>query len=246
MNNPGSCSLNNENEKSVPFQKNNRKTTLITAAVWGYSRLVGCTSCWDLRNMEPVEEIYRSGGNLIFAFWHNRFVVMPYIYRCLLNRSRITVIVSQSRDGALVAGFLDRYGFKTVRGSSSRGGRRAMLGLVRNIRNGWDAAVTPDGPRGPRYRVQNGIITLAAATGVPIVPVSYASSLRIIFRGSWDHFRLPLPASRIKVVFGTPLEVEEKPPPSRQEELGEILRQRLRAVDRAAEELRNGKNCLLD
>ncbi len=196
--------------------------------------------------MEPVRNIHDSGGSMIFAFWHNRFIVMPYIYRFFLKRSRIAVIVSQSRDGALVDGFLSRYGFRTVRGSSSRGGRRAMLGLVRSLRDGWDAAVTPDGPRGPRYRVQNGIITVAAATGVPIVPVSYSSSLRFIFRGSWDHFRLPLPASRIRVVFGRPLEVEKKPSPARQKELAEVLRKRMRKADRRAEELRDGKNSLLD
>ena len=112
-----------------------------------------------------------------------------------------------------------------------------MLNLMRTVRDGWNVAVTPDGPRGPRYQVQDGIIALASVTGVPILPVSYASSLRFIFRGSWDHFRLPLPGSRIKLSFGEPLLVGKRLNDRERLDFREELRRRLRQADREAEEV---------
>lgn len=203
----------------------------------GYIRLVGASSHWETEGFEPAEGILRGGGHAIFAFWHNRFILMPYYYRYFLGRERIAVMVSQSRDGGIVEGFLDRYRFRTVRGSTSRGGRRAMISLLRLLKEGWDAAVTPDGPRGPRYRVQDGILALASVSGLPIVPVSCASSLRRVFRGSWDHFRLPLPGSRIWMVFEKPLAVDRELSDAARESCRETLRRRLRRADRRAEEL---------
>ncbi len=202
-----------------------------------YIRLVGTTSHWSIEGFAPIAKRLELEERVIFAFWHNRFILMPYYYRYRIGRERIAVLVSQSRDGRIVRDFLDRYRFRTVRGSSSRGGRGAMLALLRLLREGWDAAVTPDGPRGPRYRVQDGIITLAAVAGRPIVPVSVASSLRYVFRRSWDHFRLPLPGSRIWLVFGQPLSVPRNPTDTEREQLRETLRRRLRRADRRAEEL---------
>ena len=201
----------------------------------GYVRLVGLTSHWDIRGEEPVRELFRDGRHIIFAFWHNRFIMMPYCYRHHFRKERIAVIVSQSRDGELVGKFLDRYRFKSIRGSSSRGGRKAMLALLRLLKEDWDAAITPDGPRGPRYQVQDGIITLASMAGLPIVPASYASSLRIVFRKSWDHFRLPLPGSRIRLVFAEPLTAGRNMNDMERDNLRKELRRRLRWADRQAE-----------
>lgn len=203
----------------------------------GYIRLVGATSHWEVEGFEPTAEIHRNGRSAIFAFWHNRFILMPYYYRHRMGRERIAVMVSQSRDGRIVKDFLDRYRLRTVRGSSSRGGRGAMLSLLRLLKEGWDVAVTPDGPRGPRYLVQDGVLTLAAVSGLPIVPVSVAASLRYVFRRSWDHFRLPLPGSRIWMVFGKPLAVQRELTDAERENCREILRRRLRRADLRAEKL---------
>jgi lysophospholipid acyltransferase (LPLAT)-like uncharacterized protein len=211
--------------------------SLAPALAAGYSRLVGATSHWATEGFEPVEEILSGGRHAIFAFWHNRFVLMPYYYHHRLGKNRIAVMVSHSRDGRIVESFLDRFSFRTVRGSSSRGGKRAALELLRLLKDDWDAAVTPDGPRGPRYRVQDGILTLASVSRLPIVPVSYASSLRYVFRKSWDHFRLPLPGSRIWMVFGPPLAVERELSESRRESYREELRRRMRRADLRAEKL---------
>ncbi len=211
--------------------------SLVPALAAGYSRLVGATSHWETEGFEPVAEIFQNGGHAIFAFWHNRFVLMPYYYRQRLGKERIAVMVSHSRDGRIVENFLDRFRFRTVRGSSSRGGKRAALEMLRLLKEDWDAAVTPDGPRGPRYRVQDGILTLASVSRLPIVPVSYASSLRYVFRNSWDHFRLPLPGSRIYMVFERPLAVERELDENDRRKYRRELRRRMRRADRRAEEL---------
>jgi lysophospholipid acyltransferase (LPLAT)-like uncharacterized protein len=115
-----------------------------------------------------------------------------------------TVLVSRSRDGELVARYLARFGLDTVRGSTSRGGREAGRALVAAVRRGSDIAVVPDGPRGPRGRLQPGVVTLAALTGAPIVPVAVAARPALRLR-SWDAFMIPWPFARCAVVFGPPL-----------------------------------------
>ncbi|HDL64963.1 MAG TPA: DUF374 domain-containing protein, partial [Proteobacteria bacterium] len=144
--------------------KSDMAISMVSAFAAGYSRLVGRTSHWEISGEEPVWEKFQNGENLIFAFWHNRFTMMPFVCKDHFHMNQVAVIVSQSQDGELVVRFLQRFHFKTIRGSSSRGGKRAMLNLVRTIRDGWNVALTPDGPRGPRYQVQDGIITLASVT----------------------------------------------------------------------------------
>jgi len=171
----------------------------------GFVRLVGATSRWTFENDGLVAENLRAGKPMIFAFWHNRFLLMPYVYTAHFHQNRIAVIVSRSRDGALVSEFISRFGFLPVRGSTNRGGQAAFLSLARVVKEGWNAAVTPDGPRGPRYRAQPGIVTLAALTGAPIIPASASSSRQAVFSRTWDQMRIPLPLGRIRMVFGPPL-----------------------------------------
>jgi len=201
----------------------------------GFIRLVGKTSRWEFRGSEPVWRRLEAGQNQIFAFWHNRFIMMPYIYCSYFHKNRIGVIVSRSRDGELVGAVIKRFGFLPVRGSSSRGGKEAFLELARLLKKGWDVAITPDGPRGPRYRVQDGIISLAAGGGVPIIPVSCAGTRQIKLNRSWDHMRIPLPAGRISVVFDEPLEVKKGLGKKERELMARELQRRLRRADRDAE-----------
>jgi lysophospholipid acyltransferase (LPLAT)-like uncharacterized protein len=114
----------------------------------------------------------------------------------------VRVLASRSRDGELVARWVARFGLTVVRGSSSRGGAEALRALAAAVRAGQDVAVVPDGPLGPRERVQAGIVVLAASTGAPIVPLAFAArpARRL---ASWDRFLVPLPFARAAVVFGT-------------------------------------------
>src|SRR5262245_11005904 len=140
--------------------------------------------------------------NVIYAFWHGQLFYLMYRYR----GSGVYILVSQSQDGEVLSRILQRFGLPTIRGSSSRGGRRSLLELVRLTRAGASAAFAPDGPRGPRHRAQSGIITLARLSETPSIRVAVGARWKIEFQ-SWDRFLLPLPGSRIIVAYGEPVVV---------------------------------------
>ena len=149
------------------------------------------------------DEFYRDGGkSMIYAIWHGRMVVPLF---CRKNRG-VSVLVSEHRDGELVTSTVIASGNMAVRGSTTRGGTRALVQLVRLVRNGKKVAITPDGPRGPRWNLQPGIIYIAAKSGIPIVPITGSSRFAYFFK-SWDSFQLPLPFSRAALVIGEPYTV---------------------------------------
>jgi hypothetical protein len=118
--------------------------------------------------------------------------------------SGVHTLVSQSRDGELLSRMLRHFNVPTIRGSSSRGGRRSLLALVRQTRQGAGVAIAPDGPRGPRQQAQVGIIGLARLAAVPIIPVAVGARWKVQFR-SWDRFFLPFPCSRVVIAYGEPM-----------------------------------------
>ncbi|MFL6194485.1 MAG: lysophospholipid acyltransferase family protein [Thermoanaerobaculia bacterium] len=154
---------------------------------------------------ERMREWERRGDHFILAFWHRHLLLMPYAYR---GRG-ISVLVSQSQDGELIARTVARLGIDSSRGSSSRGGVAGMKSLLRKAAEGWDIAFTPDGPRGPLREVQPGVILAAAATGLPIQPVALAATRAKLLR-SWDRFVIPKPFSTVHFVYGEPLSVERR------------------------------------
>lgn len=151
------------------------------------------------------EQQIRSGRSpILFTVWHGRMLYFVNLYAYL--GSRVTILVSHSRDGEFIAQLLVRFGFHTTRGSTSRGGARALLAVVNKVRSGMDACFTPDGPRGPRYRVQPGLLLAAKRTGAAILPMTFGARWKQVF-SSWDAFLLPLPFSRVVVVYGEPIYV---------------------------------------
>lgn len=181
---------------------------------------------------ERVRERERRGEPFILAFWHRHLLLMPYAYR----GRRISVLVSQSQDGELIARTVARLGIDSSRGSSSRGGIAGMRSLLRKAADGWDIAFTPDGPRGPLREVQPGVILAAAATGLPIQPVAIAASRAKLLR-SWDRFVVPLPFSAVHFVYGEPLVVERR---GNLEQAAAELKARLDAAEAAAERWAKG------
>ena len=119
------------------------------------------------------------------------------------------MLISRSEDGAMIADLVRRFGFVTVRGSSSRGGAEGLRALARAIREGHSVVVVPDGPRGPREVLKPGVVALARLTGAPVVPLALAASSEWRAR-SWDEFRIPKPFSRCVVRFGEPILVPRK------------------------------------
>jgi lysophospholipid acyltransferase (LPLAT)-like uncharacterized protein len=141
---------------------------------------------------------------------------------------KLAALVSASKDGALLAAVLSRFGVEHVRGSTSRRGPQALLEMTSRAENGYDLAVTPDGPKGPRYVVQQGVIALAQVTQLPIIPVTCNTQWKICLN-SWDRFQIPLPLSRCELILRRPILVpraaDEAQREQRRRELEETLRQ---------------------
>ena len=145
----------------------------------------------------------------IFVMWHNRLFLIPYLfwkYWNVFQRGKVAVMVSTSKDGGYLVRVLERFNLICVRGSSSRRGNAALLEMTRLVEAGVDAGITPDGPRGPKYKVADGVISLAQLTGAPIIPISYVLSHKIELN-SWDGFMIPLPFGRATLRVGTPVNV---------------------------------------
>lgn len=145
---------------------------------------------------------------VVYLLWHNRFFSVPPARLKLGNRARgLTILTSASHDGDMVAHAMGVFGFKHVRGSSSRRGVAALIGLKRALKGGNDICITPDGPRGPRYKMHPGALKLAESTGAPLVPIHavFSSAWRL---KTWDRFVIPKPFSRIEVTFGEPIHVD--------------------------------------
>ena len=166
---------------------------------------------------------------VIIALWHNRIFVAPAQWHASCGRwRRMAVLTSASHDGAAVARAMAVFGFGSVRGSTSRRGAAALVALRRVLAGGSDVAITPDGPRGPRYVVQPGIIKLAQSSGAPIVPLHATCSAAWRLQ-TWDGFMIPRPFSRLTVTYDDALVVPRRLADDEPERWRLLLEQRLRA-----------------
>lgn len=185
---------------------------------------------WELH---PEIAQYASAP-VIFCIWHNRLSLalnMHTQYLAATGQQRtLAAIVSASRDGALFARILEHCGVQPVRGSSSRRGPQALLELTTLAERGHDLAITPDGPRGPRYIVQPGVIALSQVTGRPIIPSGCDIKWKRCLR-SWDRFQIPLPLTRVNARFGQPLLVPREATESDRETLRLELQNRLLSLN---------------
>lgn len=170
---------------------------------------------------------------LIFCAWHNRLAyVMIAIREDIQPKTgrRLAAMVSASRDGAFLVEILRAFDVEPVRGSTSRRGRQALLELSRQVKAGLHLGITPDGPRGPCYEIQDGILSLAQLTGLPIVPLGCQARRKVRFK-SWDRFQLPWPLTRCDVAFGEPLEVPRKATDEQRNALKDDLKRRMMEIN---------------
>lgn len=175
----------------------------ISGAVSLLVRLIKVTTVCRYIGFEEYRERLLSGRTVLIAFWHNQGLFMPFAY--FGKSGKIKIIVSQSRDGDMIAALLRWFGILSVRGSSSRGSTAALKELLRLARTGDHSLVfTPDGPKGPIYRVKGGIAYLATTSNKPLYLLS-VSYTRVKILGSWDHFRVPLPFGQATYVCSPPL-----------------------------------------
>jgi lysophospholipid acyltransferase (LPLAT)-like uncharacterized protein len=175
----------------------------------------------ELFNGEPP-------GPAIYCVWHNRLALCLVAYWGFAHKHSgtqgIAAMVSASKDGGFLAGVLECFRVEPVRGSSSRRGPQALLELTTWAERGYDLAITPDGPRGPCYVAQDGIMSLAQLTGLPIIPFTYNLDWKIRVK-SWDRFQIPLPFSRCEMNFDHPIRVPREATDAERD----VLRQRLEA-----------------
>lgn len=187
---------------------------------------------WDNRSGYSLDEL---GGPAIYCLWHNRLALcMEAYHQQTRERSLgkgLAALISASRDGAFLAAILERFKVQPVRGSSSRRGPQALLELTSWAERGYDLAITPDGPRGPRYAAQEGVMALAQLTGLPIVPFSFYARRKIEIK-SWDRFQIPLPFSRCIMSLGKPIVVPRDISDAEREALRKHLEQTLNNISR--------------
>ena len=175
---------------------------LISGAGYPIIAALASTFRWRAEGAEHYQRVIDSGRRPIMAFWHGRILPATVYFR---NRG-IVVITSENFDGEWIAGIIERFGYGTARGSSSRGAVKALVQLKRDMAAGKPAAFTLDGPRGPAKVAQPGAIWLAKATGHPIVPFHIEASRHWTLR-SWDRTQIPKPFAEVAIAIGEPIEV---------------------------------------
>ena len=193
---------------------------------------LGHTFRWRVDGLTHLDAIRASSRQPILAFWHGRILPATFYFR----RRGIVVITSENFDGEWIARIIARFGYDTARGSTSRGGRRAMLQLVRDMRHGKAAGFTLDGPRGPARVAQAGALWLARTTGNPVLPFHVEASRAWTLR-SWDRTQIPKPWSAVALAFGAPLEVPADTTDAQLEEARVTLESRLGGLERRALEM---------
>ncbi len=164
--------------------------------------MLGATLRWRTEGLEHLDRVVAGGRQPIMAFWHGRILPATYYFR----RRGIVVITSENFDGEWIAGIIERFGYGTARGSTSRGARKALLQLTRDMARGRPAGFTLDGPRGPARVAQPGAVWLAKATGNPVLPFHLEAD-RHWTLGSWDRTQIPKPFTTVSIAMGEPFEV---------------------------------------
>jgi hypothetical protein len=213
--------------RSSPFKR--FQAAAIAAVGYQLIDLLGRTLRWRVEGCEHFEAIRAAGQQPVMAFWHGRILSATYYFR----RRGIVVITSENFDGEWIARIIERFGYGTARGSTSRGGRKAMLRLVRDMEAGKAAGFALDGPRGPARIAQPGAVWLARTTGNPVMPFHLEASSYWSLR-SWDRTQIPKPFSRVALVIGEPLRVPADASDADLDQWRLELERRLRTLEQRA------------
>lgn len=224
-------------ETRTPMESRNWPLEIASWTTSLLLRLIKLTNSSRYIGFEGYRRWLGEGKPVLIAFWHNQGLFMPFVW--FGKPGKIKLIVSQSKDGDLIAALLRWFGILSVRGSSSRGSTAALKELLRLDRAGVDSIVfTPDGPKGPIYRVKEGVAYLALSSKKPLYLLSVTCS-RVKVLGSWDRFRIPLPFGTATYVCSPPLHLSDFPGISLPEAAA-IIEDCLRQTNRIADALSEG------
>jgi lysophospholipid acyltransferase (LPLAT)-like uncharacterized protein len=179
---------------------------------------------------ENVIELQNKNLPLIFIFWHRHILFVIHQFK----NSGARPLISLSSDGELVAAVADEFGMKPIRGSSSKGGARAFLNMVRSVqKENAQVLITADGPKGPARRIKDGTVQLALKTRAYVIPISWSSSRVKILEKSWDRFLIPLPFGRIHFIFGQPLQISRTGDEASLKQIADMLAEMLNLLEKS-------------
>jgi lysophospholipid acyltransferase (LPLAT)-like uncharacterized protein len=205
------------------------QVTMIAGLGYPLINALGHTLRWRVEGLQHFDAIQASGRQPVMAFWHGRILPATFYFR----RRGIVVITSENFDGEWIARIIERFGYGTARGSTSRGGLKALKQLVRDMQSGRAAGFTLDGPRGPARVAQQGAVWLAKATGNPLLPFHLEASSHWSLR-SWDRTQIPKPFSTVTLVVGEPMDVAKDATEEQLERARVELETRLKRLEERA------------
>ncbi|MDX2234195.1 MAG: lysophospholipid acyltransferase family protein [Hyphomonadaceae bacterium] len=187
---------------------------LLGLLLGAWMRLVERTTRWEFGGLPVAEALRQAGGPVVLVFWHGRLMQAHAGWQAHSGGKPTTMLISQSREGEVIAIATHTLGVDTIRGSTAKagkdkGGTEAMRAMMRRLKQGGAVAITPDGPKGPRMRAEMGVVQLARLSGAPVVGLAWSTSGRRVF-SSWDSFVLPLPFGRGVFIFGEPIRVDRR------------------------------------
>lgn len=211
------------------IRKSSSARRLASFFITQYVRLVWMTSKWEILGKENPDPYWEQNKPIIACFWHGRLLMM---FKSWFGQHKLHMLISNHPDGQIIARTTQNFGYGWIAGSSNKGGRKAVLSILKTLKKGDSIGITPDGPRGPRYQASLGVIQMARLGNVALLPISY-SSTRGTFMKSWDRFFLPLPFSRGVFIYGPMIEVINSS--KSDEELREELEKSLNDLTRQAD-----------
>jgi len=170
-----------------------------------YIKFVSFTNSWSFINKKYVENLWKKNEAFILCFWHGRLLMMPLSWN---KEKKINVLISAHSDGQLLSKTVKHFNIETITGSSSKGGSEAIRNIIKSLKSGISIGMTPDGPRGPRMKVNSAIIKIASLTGHKIVPLSYSVKKKF-FLNSWDKFLVALPFGKGCFIWGKPIKIKK-------------------------------------
>ena len=191
----------------ITYKKILRSKLIYSLACWigaKYIKFVSITTKWSFINKNYVDQLWDSNESFILCFWHGRLLMMPLSWN---NKKKVNVLISAHPDGQLLSNTVKHFKIDTIIGSSSKGGSMALRNIIRSLKSGISIGITPDGPRGPKMKINSGIIKIASLTGCKIVPLSYSVKNKF-FLNSWDRFLVALPFGKGCFIWGEPIKVK--------------------------------------
>lgn len=202
--------------------------SLVSFLIARYLRFAYVTSRWDVRGWDNIQNQHDAGQPVILCFWHARMIIGMYGWK---GTFQLNMLSTPHRDGKIAAMTYNRLGINTIWGSTKKGGSEAARAMIRALKAGEAVAITPDGPKGPRQRMQASAIDIARMSGAKLIPVTAASSASKIL-GTWDRLQIPTPFSRGVVSIAPPVDVPRKASAEDYEALRQSFEERLNTITR--------------